>query len=106
MTIDELIGAANDLGIEHYNECDEYLCLKGINGHASLLYTDFHVKKQSEHMKKYCLPLYLGKDIYFYIQKAETEVATMESFARHLKQMGRDSLKMDLSRLLNITSHA
>jgi len=74
----QLIEIADSLGISHYNECDAYICLEGINGDASILYTD-EVKDKS---------------------------ATMLDFAKHLKQMGRDSLKMELAELLDITRHA
>ena len=83
MTKNELIKIADSLGIKHYNECEEFICLEGINGGGSVLFTD---NKHKCH--------------------TTSKPATMESFATHLKQMGRDSLKMDLDRLLNITRHA
>ena len=83
MTKDELIKIADSLGIKHYNECEEHICLEGVNGGSSILFTDKIPKCYSF-----------------------SEPATMESFATHLKQMGRDSLKMDLDRLLNMTKHA
>jgi hypothetical protein len=75
----QLIKIAKELGIKYYNECDKYICLIGINGHATLLYTNLN--KRNNH-------------------------ATMLDFSEHLKQMGRDSLKMELNNLLSITQHA
>lgn len=81
MTTKELIKIGTSLGLEHYNECDEHVCFKGINGHASVFYSSKCNKKI-------------------------WEPATMEDFADHLLQMGRDSLKMELNTLLSITTHA
>lgn len=77
----QLIDLADKLGIEHYNECDSYICLVGVNGHATIVYSDHPSNKEWE------------------------TPATEMNFANHLKQMGRDSLKMDLNDLLSITRH-
>lgn len=79
MTTPELIDLANKLGIKYYNACSQYICLEGVNGHATVAYSN---------------------------NKANKVCADYSTFAHHLKQMGRDSLKMDLERLLNITTHA
>ena len=81
MSKEELIELADLLGIEHYNECERHIILVGVNGGASCLYTD-------DDPSDWTVP------------------ATYLDFANHLKQMGRDSLKMELDRLLSITSHA
>jgi len=81
MDMKQLIETADSLGILHYNENPKYICLHGINGHASILYTDDPSNREWE------VP------------------ATMVDFANHLKQMGRDSLKMELHSLLSITLH-
>ncbi len=70
------------MGLEYYNECQDYICVEGINGHTSVMYTDTGFE-----------------------ETLSNKVATMKDFAKHLKQMGRDSLKMDLENLLNITKH-
>lgn len=81
MTTKELIKIGKSLGLKHYNECDRYVCFEGVNGGATTFYSS------SKKNAKWQTP------------------ATMENFATHLKQMGRDSLKMDLNKLLNITTH-
>ena len=80
MNQQELIKVADSLGIEHYNENDKYICLKGINGHASTVFTDTPGTSWNE-------------------------PSTMEDFASHLRMMGRDSLRMELHSLLSIVSH-
>ena len=70
-----LIELADLLGIKHYNECEDYIVLEGINGGSKLIYARL---KESE---------------------------TYKAFAKHLHQMGRDSLKMELNDLLSITKH-
>jgi hypothetical protein len=80
MNKQELIKIADSLGLEHYNENDKFICVKGINGHASVLYTDTP-----------------GTDWNF--------PAIMEDFVNHIKMMGRDSLRMELHSMLSITSH-
>jgi hypothetical protein len=77
MNKEELVELADKLGIKHYNECEERICLSGINGHATVLYTD----KAYERVNW---------------QKP----AEMIDFANHLKQMGRDSLKFDMNELI------
>lgn len=73
MTKAKAINFAKELGIETYNETFVSLCLKGINGHATLVYLD--------------------------------DSSLKLKYAQHLKQMGRDSLKMDLESLLSISKH-
>ena len=85
MNTKELIEVANSLELEYCNECPDYICLKGINGDASLLYTDMGYEKHK------CLTI--------------AATATLLDFKEHILQMGRDSLKMDLDILLNITKH-
>lgn len=92
MTTEELIKIGDSLGLEHYNECETHVYFKGINGGASCFYTDANF-----------LPNKNGRAIRI---TDYTYPAEMDKFARHLKQMGRDSLKMDLNQLLSITSHA
>ena len=81
MNTKQLIDLANKLEIKYYNECNDYICLKGINGMTSILYTS-----------KSKLP-------------SKFITATGVDFRNHILQMGRDSLKMELDRLLNITTH-
>lgn len=85
MNTKELIEIADSLGLEHYNECENYICIKGINGHATVCYTD----------------LYLVR----WPSMQSTSAATMMTFVNHLKQMGRDSLKEDLNTLLSTTRY-
>jgi hypothetical protein len=58
--------------IEYYNLNGGYVCLKGINGHATIVKFDNN---------------------------------PITSIKQHLIQVGRDSLKMDLNYLLDITRH-
>jgi len=69
-----------DFELDYYNECDAFICVKGINGGVTTLHTNHESNK-----------------IY-----APSTLLTLKG---HIKQMGRDSLKMDLNRLLNITLH-
>ncbi|MCY7361613.1 MAG: hypothetical protein LH629_06025 [Ignavibacteria bacterium] len=82
MTKTQLIKVTKDLGLDYYNACENYICIKGINSHVQNLNTDAGIK-QCNYLK----------------------VATLLDFAEHLKQMGRDSLKMELNSLLDITRH-
>jgi hypothetical protein len=99
MNKEELIILADKLGIDHYNECDDYICLKGINGQITLLYTSAGIQDMVDRYKNH----YNDKKE---IARMINALATELDFATHLKQMGRDSLKMDLDRLLNVMTHA
>lgn len=74
-TIKDLIVVAKVLGISYYNQHDYYIVLRGINGNDTVVYIE-----NNQYKKK---------------------PSTMKDFANHLKQMGRDSLKIDLYNLLN-----
>jgi hypothetical protein len=72
MTKEEILELVDTMNLETYNVNDTYLCIKGINGAATMVYYD--------------------KD----------PITTIKG---HLIQMGRDSLKMELNSLLDITRH-
>lgn len=76
-TVSELVEFADELGIDYYNVTNKSIVLKGINGHSTVvsINTDKYVRTEPKF------------------------------FANHLKQMGRDILKMELDRLLSITKH-
>jgi hypothetical protein len=76
----ELIETAHALGLETYNENDNYICVRGLNGHASVMQTD------------------LGRNQY-------SNPATLKDFAEHIRMMGRDSLRLELGSLLSIMEH-
>jgi len=78
-TVEDLINTANALGIDYYGETNYHIILIGINGHGSV------VQIENKRYKK--------------------KASTMKDFANHLRQMGRDSLKIDLNNLLDITKH-
>lgn len=100
MNKEELIAFADKLGIEHYNECDEHICLKGVNGYATLLYTDIGIDHMIDVSTRYN-----RNKVDNEIARIKGYLATELDFANHLKQMGRDSLKMDLDKLLNVMHH-
>ncbi len=81
MTTKELIKIGKSLGLEHYNECDEYVCFKGVNVGSNVFYSS------SKKNLKWNPP------------------STMKDFAEHIKMMGKDSLRMELHNLLSIVSH-
>lgn len=59
------------LELELYNQTPTYFCIRGINGHSTVI----------------------------------KENSTEEDIKKHIFQMGRDSLKMELNSLLDITRH-
>lgn len=69
-----------DFGLDYYNECDAHIVVKGVNGHATMLHTN-HTSNQ----------------IY--------TPSTLKTLRDHIKQMGRDSLKMELEDLLHVARH-
>ena len=85
MTKEELIEIGTKLGLSYYNECEDYVCFHGINGYSSLMYTTKGAIK---------------------LVSNNSSVSIYSDFAEHLKQMGRDSLKMELNILLSTTIHA
>jgi hypothetical protein len=85
MTKEKLIEIGTKLGLSYYNECEDYVCFHGVNGHSSLMYTTKGAIK---------------------LVSANSSVSTYSDFAEHLKQMGRDSLKIELHTLLSINTHA
>jgi hypothetical protein len=72
MNKEEIIRVLKEMCLETYNECDKYLCVKGVNGQATTIYYG---------------------------------AGAMTIIREHLVQMGRDQLKMELNRLLDITGH-
>lgn len=78
MTTNQLINIAESLELRVIYDSNNIITIAGINGQVSVLYTNNSVNNKP---------------------------STMKDFANHLKQMGRDQLKMDLERLLNITTH-
>ena len=72
MNKDEILDVVKTMCLETYNECEEYFCVKGVNGHATTVYYG---------------------------------AGAMAMLRGHLVQMGRDELKMELNRLLDITKH-
>lgn len=80
MTLEETIKIAKGLDIKYQVSKDKhYIVLDGINGQSTILYLKHPDGTQIDEQ--------------------------LPTFAEHLKQMGRDSLKMDLEKLLSITKH-
>ncbi len=80
MKTDELVKIGESLGLKPYNINEQYVCFHGINGGATLMYTED-------------------------VKSIDCKPATMLDFANHLKMMGRDSLRMELNDLLSIVLH-
>jgi hypothetical protein len=38
MNREEILGVTKEMCLETYNECEEYFCVKGVNGHATIVY--------------------------------------------------------------------
>lgn len=75
--LEELFELVQKLGLETYNHNPRYFCIKGINGHTTTVNVNNTPFKES------------------------TEI----DIKNHILQMGRDSLKMELNSLLDITKH-
>jgi hypothetical protein len=80
MTTKQWIKILQDFGLDYYNQCNTFICVKGINGQVTILHSNHPDNK-----------------IY--------AVSTLLTLKDHIKQMGRDSLKMELHSLLDITRH-
>ncbi len=75
MKIEELVKLGNSFNLESYNINSKYLCFKGINGQSSLIYVN------------------------------QPEKLVMMELRKHIQQIGRDTLKMEINNLLDITKH-
>lgn len=81
MTKKQLIKTANSLGIPYSDECENSICLKGIGNKYSILYSD------------------IGAEVF------NKNRAVMIDFSLHLREVGRDSLKIQLKNLLDTTEN-